>query len=886
MEDSILTKSKMGKIPTSPRRNQSLLPYSKPADKPNSDHEHSEKDITSVKIKKEKLIESNQANMVSPDSRVKRRPKTDRSLSVTRLTRKSQRGRSPTPTKPKYVKHKKDTVMESDTELEECVKMQVNKENVFAFVKNTDLKLLMDLDIKVMKQVVSSWYELKNKPYKFVQSQTIEVLKINLEDVKEESCSEVHRQQLGQEIAETIRKETQAADAMVFQSDANIDDIKKYSHEDLCAFLYHKSGMIDKNVNTMKVLKSKHTDEILAVMLQYVQSIQPCSKSKDEQNEVPIRLIHTMKEKDISSMKVELLRKMYHQYTVDVGIPIPFSTIAVWPKAVLDDILKSKLKELQTKELKKPPCLGPTKSKMQSMLRKDSKYQGKKLVQTNLIGKNSTLNTCRYSIALTIPDKYKGTEGLRSYLSDIFNEMVNYGDEQFCLLPWNTDAIVNKIQDPDDLPTKITELKKYFNGARSPESSSYIYTKIRLGFAIGFDKVNFDADIQGWCKNKSIRLYECSVQHPNVRSCGWLAYMPRTVNQVKWCKAVTQLYNSINRNKTMQEFQIGLTWRILNGQRDVTDKNQKLRAMHVDAPVEIATRVKRFLRTLSHKKTWVLGVKFRMMDEFHQYMRPDMKQKYRYMVSKHRALMKQLGFCDCTQIINLDCKVGNSSNTVRDIVINLRDKQDNFRIFGSIDEKWNSDTVFTATYRPDKASKAYDFMRSLATYTQYLYPDANLKRIFTFDAIEKAQSEKYNPDTQTFTTQDDNELDREIQADLEDDSLGYLECDELEHPFVFDESINLVGGESTWDFTGDAETVSTGAGTKITFDKANMRYYDVKSCASSVASSNASVASQNKSKITVGAPDPIQEEIGKLDIAAASQDTPMNKGEEMAASTA
>ena len=80
--------------------------------------------------------------------------------------------------------------------------------------------------------------------------------------------------------------------------------------------------------------------------------------------------------------------------------------------------------------------------------------------------------------------------------------------------------------------------------------------------------------------------------------------------------------------------------------------------------------------------------------------------------------------------------------------------------------------------------------------------------------------------------------------------------------------------------------MSTGAGTKITFDKANMRYYDVKSCASSVASSNASVSSQNKSKQMVGAPDPIQEEISKLDIAAASQDTPMSESEENAASVA
>jgi len=90
--------------------------------------------------------------------------------------------------------------------------------------------------------------------------------------------------------------------------------------------------------------------------------------------------------------------------------------------------------------------------------------------------------------------------------------------------------------------------------------------------------------------------------------------MPRTVNQEKWCQVVKQLYESMYKNSIQPEFQIGLTWRVLNGQKDV-DKKSKLRAMHIDAPVEIGTKVKRFLRALSSKKKWILGVKYRVIDE-------------------------------------------------------------------------------------------------------------------------------------------------------------------------------------------------------------------------------------------------------------------------------
>jgi len=123
-----------------------------------------------------------------------------------------------------------------------------------------------------------------------------------------------------------------------------------------------------------------------------------------------------------------------------------------------------------------------------------------------------------------------------------------------------------------------------------------------------------------------------SVQHPNARSCGWLAYMPRTVNQETWCKAIKSLYDNMYKDKTRAEFQIGLTLRVLNGQKNV-DSKEKLCAMHIDAPVEIVIRVKRFLRALSSKRKWILGVKFRVMDDFRQYMKPTSKHKYRYMLT-------------------------------------------------------------------------------------------------------------------------------------------------------------------------------------------------------------------------------------------------------------
>jgi len=185
--------------------------------------------------------------------------------------------------------------------------------------------------------------------------------------------------------------------------------------------------------------------------------------------------------------------------------------------------------------------------------------------------------------------------------------------------------------------------------------------------------------------------------------------------------------------------------------------------------------------------------------------------------------------------------------TLRDVILNVRDKKDGYRVFASIDEKWNSDTIFVATYRPDKSSLAYDFVRSLSTYVSYLFPNVSFKRILTPQAIDKAKDETYNPTSQTFTTQEDIDLDLEIQADLDDDSMNFAAPDDINDPFQFDESIRLVGGDSVWDLNGDDDTVSTnqpnGVG-NVSFNSAVCRLYDTNTCASSVNSTSSSQVKQ------------------------------------------
>jgi len=239
-------------------------------------------------------------------------------------------------------------------------------------------------------------------------------------------------------------------------------------------------------------------------------------------------------------------------------------------------------------------------------------------------------------------------------------------------------------------------------------------------------------------------------------------------------------------------------------------------------------------------------------------------------LQKHTSLLvAQLGQCECSQIVNLDKKIGGSKMTLQDIILDIRDNQDGHRIFGSIGKKWNSNTLFVATYRPDKYTEAYDFVRSLLIYGKYTFPYGNFKQILTPQAIDKSNDESYDPSSQTFTTQDD--IDLEIQADLDDDSMEFASPDDLANPFEFDDTIRLMGGDSVWDLNGDADTMSTNQPSwvgNVSFDSVTCRISNSSSCASSV---NSTINTKKMTKTsTLG--DSISEEVNDLRAASNTND--------------
>ena len=439
---------------------------------------------------------------------------------------------------------------------------------------------------------------------------------------------------------------------------------------------------------------------------------------------------------------------------------------------------------------------------------KTSKYKAspQPKVQSNLSG--SPVNTVRYTMNFPVTSEQKGTTGLREALLHIFSQMKELCPD-ISIMPWKT--LKNNqppLKSPDSIPKTITLLQKYFDGARTLMKAGRIYTKVNLGYPVNVDRPTFQNDFKQWCNDNDIKFYLATVQHDNVKRVCWLAYLPNYTNSELLSKLMTEACKS----STGKSIESGLAWRVLNGQTDVLKEN-KVYAIHVECPYDSTTTVKRFLRSCSHQKKYPGGSKFRVINEWWPYMTAPNQRKYRYMKDKHKYFLDQLGLCSSSQILEIDRKVPGTKATIRNILLDLRDRTDNHRVFNSIDIRWNSTSIYNITYRPDERGLAYMFCNSLPTYVRYLHPGKDLSRIFSLDALDKASEEVYHPSKQTFTTQEDLAMQIEVQNDADDDSMDWGDFSQLN---LLEEDGNSdnepeveLRNSRLFDLSGESESVST-----------------------------------------------------------------------------
>ena len=590
----------------------------------------------------------------------------------------------------------------------------------------------------------------------------------------------------------------------------SVESVKRMEKTELCQLLHQYYSSTDEQFSINEISRFEHGQICDMIMKAKKQIIYP-----DKFEREGVNLDMNFDIDWIQYMYPSTIRTTLKQYYIDNKIDF------IWNELLdlSENDLRLRLSNLyqstfgKTKNVNKNVLDSKSQVKINSRdnssisspssIRK-SKY--KQLSQSSLpYSKTTPMNTHRYSMNFTLNASHSGTNGLKKYLGNIVEKMKKYCPK-LKLVTWKGNNIDDPISDLDRLPDQITQLQKYFDNARPQDSGGMVFTKVRLAFPAEVDRITFEVDLKAWCMESKIRFNHMTVQHHNVRTACWLPLLPRSTDIELWSKSAIKKFQQMYKD----QIQMGLTWRALNGQKNI-DRKDKVYAFHVECPFDDRQRVKQFLRKLSSGKNFPLGVRFRVMDEFSEFMKQKNKEKYSIFVNRHKCFMSQIATCETGQILTLDKRIGNSNDTIRTTLLAIVDKKDGKRVFNSIDASWKNKTEFIMTFRPDKCEIAYEFRNSISTYIQHLFPNTDLTNVLTYEAIVTAQDEIYDPETQQFTTKNDEEIEQQFDELIDDDINDWLD--------IYDgKTINsktatnpkfIIGEKKIFDLSGDNDTVST-----------------------------------------------------------------------------
>ena len=253
-----------------------------------------------------------------------------------------------------------------------------------------------------------------------------------------------------------------------YATDLSLDDMKEKSRKELVQFCLQwiekekKQLQLDQEIQQIlndtdeddveivgpeKVFLTQEAEEVIMTDKEENTDSDKSHDNLSMDTENPQDSIKLDNVKDIQSFK-NLSDDQNHQWIKEryhsEGKTLNLETIQLWTNDHMNRTAHSILMSQN-----KVPTTKPS-------LKKTAKYSNKNTIQTDL--QRNIMRPWRYSLFFTSPSDKKGTEGLVTYLSDIFHEMGS-----FCpgiqLLPWDSETFDDGVEDCEEIPKTITQLK-------------------------------------------------------------------------------------------------------------------------------------------------------------------------------------------------------------------------------------------------------------------------------------------------------------------------------------------------------------------------------------------------------------------------------------------
>lgn len=348
----------------------------------------------------------------------------------------------------------------------------------------------------------------------------------------------------------------------------------------------------------------------------------------------------------------------------------------------------------------------------------------------------------RATFRIRIPSVDKPDTALHAILKEFVQELRRV-DPSAALLPWkNSDVRVKPIKKPDEVPTSVTQLRKYLKkfylGKGNREIT--IYPGIHIGHQEAFNELR--TGLQDWLEMGAHALFYMMLQAEDSTKIGWLLYTTREMDAGAMVDEIADLVGVT----------VGLRWKVIDiGVKGKIPEAQKVQALIVE--VETCYRweaqqqlTQYFGRARKDICEYPNGVRVRFVKNRKDALNTTEKGKLDRLRARQQLFLSTIQTHETWDILQLDYCSTPGSPTLRQMIMGLTVGEQDTPIFHSVDLDWQG-VGYVFQYSPELKVQAECTIHTLLPLLKYHYPTSSIEGNFTQQVIRRCQNMEFDEES-------------------------------------------------------------------------------------------------------------------------------------------
>jgi hypothetical protein len=341
-------------------------------------------------------------------------------------------------------------------------------------------------------------------------------------------------------------------------------------------------------------------------------------------------------------------------------------------------------------------------------------------------------HTTRLTLKLNCPASNNAEEMILSTFSEFVQELVG-SDETAAILPWKS---IHKSKKPiskaTDVSKNIRLMRPYLNRffvSKTPDSPFSTYPSIHVGHNKPISDLR--EDMQMWLQDGGHGLYYKMLQVEDSAEIGWLLYSTKEMDAGALVDEIAELV----------EIKVGLRWKVIDiGAKGKLPENQMIRALAVEVNAKHRWDFQRklinyFGKNAKESNAYPNGIRLRFVKNKKDGINAIEKGKIERLRARQQQFLKNIVTTETWDIIQLDYSADPNKLTLRQMIMKMKSKDD-FPLFHCVDLDWRGEG-YVFQFAPTVKVEAECSINTLLPLLKYQYPDADVERYFSHEAIDR-----------------------------------------------------------------------------------------------------------------------------------------------------